>query len=596
MKKILYVNHKKQQCGVYEFGKNIGDALLKSTKHKFNYCECDSFQELQIAYKSFKPEIIIYNYHPSTMGWIDIKGNYKLPLTYSIDAIHIGTIHEVYQQLADKADNTIFDFHIAADPTLLLKNPIVYKTGRLLSGIPRNSASNHTIPVIGSFGFATAGKGFDKIVKIVQEEFDEAIINLNIPYSKFCDETGANARRIADECRSLINKSNIKLNISHEYLDNKELQKFLSLNSVNVFLYDDQPNRGISSTPDAAIVSGRPIAISKSRLFRHLFDCNPSICIEDSNLKQIIANGTAPIEHLWKEWSSDTLVWDYERIIHDILQIKEKNQFKNRQPIKFLVKKALTKAGFVKHQNAPKNVWTKTEDEYTYIRKRRTDLNYAALKLPPNVRLNGILDNDARNNYKPTINFLKTNLPELIEKKIPEANVQQAFVLDTCIHLAEENRRTKILAVGSFEDTAVEGLKLLNYQMSDIDPIKNYDLQTYLTKPGVQSGMYDIVISTSVIEHVEKDEQFIKDIAYLIKKGGYGILTCDYNDNYKKGDDIPSVDFRFYTMYDLKERLMKAIPDCTLIDEPKWECDNPDFYLAGKYNYTFASLVFQKAS
>jgi len=595
MKKILYVNHKKQQCGVYEFGKNIGDALIGSTKYKFKYFECDSFQELKGEYRSFKPDVIIYNYHPSTMEWIYPMGKYKLPLTYLINAIHIGTIHEVYQRSADEANNTIFDFHIAPDPTLLLKNPIVYKTGRLLTGKPKELKPDNSIPVVGSFGFATPGKGFEKIVKLVQEEFDEAVINLNIPSSKYCDEAGVNARKIADECRSLIVKNSVKLNITHNYLDNEDLQEFLSLNSINVFFYDDQVNRGISSTPDAAIVSGRPIAISRSRLFRHLFNCNPSICIEDSSLKGIISNGTAPIEHLWKEWSSETLVWEYERIVKDILSIKEKREFENRRPLKFLVKKTLTKAGIFKPQSPAKNVWTKTEDEYTHTIKKN-DLKYAPLKLSLNVKLNGILDNEARSRYKPTINFFNTYFPELLAKKIPEANVQQAFVLDTCIRLAQGNANAKILAVGSFEDTAVESLKLLNYQINDIDPILNYDLQTYLTKPGVQSGMYDIVISTSVIEHVEQDEQFIKDIAYLVRNGGYGILTCDYNDKYKKGDDIPSVDFRFYTMYDLKERLMKAIPDCKLVDEPLWECDNPDFYLAGKYNYTFASLVFQKIS
>ncbi|MEJ7829574.1 MAG: hypothetical protein WKF91_15295, partial [Segetibacter sp.] len=94
MKKILYVNHKKQQCGVYEFGQNIGTALSNSVKYKFKYCECDSFKELKLESRSFKPDVIIYNYHPSTMNWINPIGRYKYPLTYLIDAIHIGTIHE----------------------------------------------------------------------------------------------------------------------------------------------------------------------------------------------------------------------------------------------------------------------------------------------------------------------------------------------------------------------------------------------------------------------------------------------------------------------------------------------------------------------
>jgi hypothetical protein len=32
------------------------------------------------------------------------------------------------------------------------------------------------------------------------------------------------------------------------------------------------------------------------------------------------------------------------------------------------------------------------------------------------------------------------------------------------------------------------------------------------------------------------------------------------------------------------------------VDEPQWDCPNPDFVYAGKYRYTFATLVFQKNS
>ncbi|MEJ7913344.1 MAG: methyltransferase domain-containing protein, partial [Chitinophagaceae bacterium] len=368
---------------------------------------------------------------------------------------------------------------------------------------------------------------------------------------------------------------------------------FLSSNSINVFLYNDQPERGISSTPDAAIVSGRPLAISKSRLFRHLFHCTPSICVEDNSIKQIIANGIKPIEHLWKEWDAKSLIWEYDRIISDISSIKDNGKFKNRQHYKFLFNKTLSKFGLRKNIKLASNIWTKIEDEYVHTIKS-THVSYTPIDLRENLKYNCILDNDARVRYKTTIDFLSDNLPELIAKKIPEANVQQAFVMDTSVLLAAKFSNAKILAVGSFEDTAVEGLKLLNYNISDIDPILNYDLQTFITKPSVKSGMYDIIISTSVIEHVDDDEQFVKDIAYLLKIGGYAVLTCDYNDKYKKGDEIPSVDFRFYTMYDLKERLMKAIPNCELIDEPQWECENPDFYLVEKYNYTFASFVFRK--
>ena len=154
--------------------------------------------------------------------------------------------------------------------------------------------------------------------------------------------------------------------------------------------------------------------------------------------------------------------------------------------------------------------------------------------------------------------FIENITPDINAKKIPEANIQQAFVFDTAFNLSDK-QSTKILSVGAFEDTAAIVLKKLGFQIEFVDPIINYDLSTYLTKPSVKSQSFDIIISTSVIEHVEDDEQFIKDMAFLLRAGGWGILTCDFKDNYKKGDDIPDADYRFYTKKDLNERLLANV-------------------------------------
>ena len=45
LRKILFISHKKKQCGVYEFGKNIIDVLKKSKKYEFVACECSSLDE-----------------------------------------------------------------------------------------------------------------------------------------------------------------------------------------------------------------------------------------------------------------------------------------------------------------------------------------------------------------------------------------------------------------------------------------------------------------------------------------------------------------------------------------------------------------------
>src|SRR4051812_16605971 len=125
MKKVLYINHKSQKCGVYEFGYAIGNAITKSKKFNIRYAECDTLAEFKRAYRDFKPDVVIYNFHPFTMPWIS-RPELRMILypTYRFRAIHIGTIHEIYQDYADRENNAIFDFHVCADPTLLLKNPI----------------------------------------------------------------------------------------------------------------------------------------------------------------------------------------------------------------------------------------------------------------------------------------------------------------------------------------------------------------------------------------------------------------------------------------------------------------------------------------
>ena len=68
-------------------------------------------------------------------------------------------------------------------------------------------------------------------------------------------------------------------------------------------------------------------------MFRHLFDCYPSICIEDNSLKTILENGGTNLERLCEEWSPENLLWDYERIIDDILNTVAKSEISSGETI-----------------------------------------------------------------------------------------------------------------------------------------------------------------------------------------------------------------------------------------------------------------------
>src|SRR6185503_10748833 len=149
MKTILFVTHKPKKCGVYEFGKNVFNAISLSKSYHFIKAECDSIECLVNEISIHHPDAIIYNYHPSVMPWFVTKiskGVYRNNIINK-NIVQIGIIHEITQEVADNATgygnkfifgpsqkklNSLFDFYIAADPTLLLKNPLVFKTGRLI--------------------------------------------------------------------------------------------------------------------------------------------------------------------------------------------------------------------------------------------------------------------------------------------------------------------------------------------------------------------------------------------------------------------------------------------------------------------------------
>ena len=214
---------------------------------------------------------------------------------------------------------------------------------------------------------------------------------------------------------------------------------------------------------------------------------------------------------------------------------------------------------------------------------------------PVGTQFNRILDDVARGEYKESIDVMFRLVPKMMERKIPEANVQQAFVLDTVRVFVQEKSSPRILCVGCYEDSAAESLERMGYRIDGVDPVLNYDLGGFCERYPKRRNHYDIVFSTSVIEHVEDDELFIRQIGSLLAPQGVAILTADFNDQYQPGDAIPQEDFHMYTQSDFNERLLPQVKDCALVDKPQWDCPEPDFVYAG-YSYTFATLVFRKNS
>jgi SAM-dependent methyltransferase len=181
----------------------------------------------------------------------------------------------------------------------------------------------------------------------------------------------------------------------------------------------------------------------------------------------------------------------------------------------------------------------------------------------------------------------------MMERKIPQANVQQAFVKAAVEHFSEGKKNLNVLCIGSFEDTAYGALKTKGYNIVGIDPVVNMDLETFFNQRSTVKASFDIIFSTSVIEHVENDERFISEVRDLLAVDGVAILTMDYSDAYREGEAKPSVDYRLYTSRDILFRLIPRLHNCELVDYCFWQRSVPDFTFDGA-RYSFASLVFKR--
>lgn len=310
MKTVLFVNHQQSKCGVYQYGFNTAANLAYSEKYKFVYLGCDRPGQLD-ANLSEIPDVcaIIYNYHVSTLGWAN--SNYIERVRQRYPHIkHLMIHHEPHQPLPESIDAVISQN--PSDPWVDNR----YSVARILhpyhGPVPKNP-----VPTIGTFGFGLSGKGYDRLVQMVCEEFDEAKIRMHIPFAYYGDERGTLARGWADRARAALTKESVTLVIDHDWFSVQDLLFFLACNDLNVFLYDNM-DRGIAGTLDFAMSVPRPFAITSCLMFKHVWERVPEVLIETSSLKEIMSNGTAPWEHLKEEWSPLNLIKNYEDIITEV--------------------------------------------------------------------------------------------------------------------------------------------------------------------------------------------------------------------------------------------------------------------------------------
>lgn len=329
-------------------------------------------------------------------------------------------------------------------------------------------------------------------------------------------------------CNNIPRKEGIKLIITHDFMNDDQLLSWLNNNTINIFMYDYMYGRGCASTIDYALSVNTPIGISDSYMFRHIY--SDQICLYKTPIKDIINNGLIYLEKYKTDWSPNNLIKKVELYMHkEIFSFK---QMKN----------------------------------------------------------NTVLDDSYRSLLTPSINELLSLVPEMMSRKIPRANVQQAFAFKYLKDNFDKN--IHMVCAGSYDDTCCAGLKTLGYNITEIDPAHNYDLHTYCLLNNYPK--VPVVFSVSVIEHVEKDDEFIDDICKLLVPGGTCVLTCDFNNNYKPGDRKPGCDFRFYTEKDLMVRFKNILERNNCYIDGEVDYTSPNDFMYDNCLYCFASMVFKK--
>lgn len=264
--KGLFLNQEKACCSIYESGKMVFDALQLGGDYELDYLEISINNRTVPGYYDF----YLFNYHHITMAWLDLKSLNMLP------GLKITLVLEVApNDPFVLCPSDIFDAYCAIDPTMLHSDKRVYSFPRPLETLPDIPPYiEKDVPVIGSFGFATPGKGFELVVDAVNKEFDKAVIRINIPPATYADDVFWKlhkqnyAHYLADLCHKTAKKG-IEVIVTHEYMTKEELIRWCGQNTLNCFFYN-RNQTGLSATTDQAISSGRPLAISENNTFRHI--------------------------------------------------------------------------------------------------------------------------------------------------------------------------------------------------------------------------------------------------------------------------------------------------------------------------------------
>jgi hypothetical protein len=320
--RVLFVTQtlgERAACGIGIIGQLIGNTLLEHPDYEFAMVETDDWTGVSDAYNQFNPQCIIYNYSPGSTPWMD---NADARSSYSVPQVRI--MHDMHQRVADEftpEKNSGWQYVLADDPSVV-GNKHVFITNRLLPPITTHVYQESNKPIIGFQGFGPPHKGIGRLARQVQEEFDEAVLRFHVPFGYYEDlmngYAGSHANARVREVKRIIQKPGIEVQFSHNLMETNEIVDWLAQNTINCYLYDYLDGCGIASSPDYALAARRPIALAHSHQFRNFWN-TPEIFIENKTIKEIIAQGTAPLEPYYAAYTPESVYRDYSAMLQVLI-------------------------------------------------------------------------------------------------------------------------------------------------------------------------------------------------------------------------------------------------------------------------------------
>lgn len=252
----LFINSLEAQCSIHESGRMIYTNLQGSDLFDLEYFTTRG-GAVPEGY-----DFYIVNFHCVVLNSLD------LPQLFSFGkpayAVHLETLPSSVLHGCPHG----FTGYLVPDPSLE-DTPGVWAVPRPLESFPVTPPPSNPIPLIGTFGFATWGKNWHKIVEAAAQEFDRARVRIHIPSGTYAGTHEGTYHQIMAECAEQ-QRPGIEFEVTQEYKSPYQLIEWCAENDVNVFLYDRPGMSGLAAATDQAIASGRPLVVSEDVTFRHI--------------------------------------------------------------------------------------------------------------------------------------------------------------------------------------------------------------------------------------------------------------------------------------------------------------------------------------